>query len=56
MEALLAEELLASPAAAKLSPSQTRAAVLVATGDEGKAQKAFNRRAADMLDADQVPK
>ncbi|MFO0801482.1 MAG: hypothetical protein U0804_28790 [Gemmataceae bacterium] len=56
MEALLAEELLASPAAAKLSPSQIRAAVLVATGDEEKARKAFGRRAADVLDADQVPR
>lgn len=55
IEALKAEELLASPRAAKLTATALRAAVLAATGDENAARKAFNQRAADMLEAGLTP-
>lgn len=55
MAALQAEEVLASPRAAKLTATSLRALVLAATGDPAAARKAFNRRAADMLDAGLTP-
>jgi hypothetical protein len=55
MDALRAEELLASPRAGKLTATQLRAAVLAATGDERAAQRAFNTRAADMVEAGLTP-
>lgn len=47
--------MLASPRAGKLTATALRAAVLAATGDERLAQKAFNKRAADMLEAEITP-
>lgn len=55
VEGLKAEELLASPRAGKLTATALRAAVLAATGDETLARKAFNKRAADMLEAEITP-
>lgn len=55
VEALKAEELLASPRAGRLSATALRAAVLAATGSEEQARRAFNQRAADMLDAGLTP-
>lgn len=55
MEALKAEELLASPLAAHLSGSELYAAVLAATGDEARARRARNTRDADILEAGGTP-
>lgn len=55
VEGLKAEELLASPRAGRLSATEYRAAVLAATGDAKAAQRAFNKRAADMLEAEITP-
>lgn len=55
IEAMKAEELLASPRAGKLTATALRAAVLAATGDERAARRAFNTRAADMVEAGITP-
>lgn len=47
--------MLESPRAGKLSATAFRAAVLAATNDERLARKAFNKRAADMMEAGITP-
>lgn len=55
IEGLKAEALLASPRAGELTATDYGAAVLAATGDKELARKAFNRRAADMVEAGMKP-